>query len=68
LTLTQTLAWPIRRLADTVALQRLRRRLPNVHRGFSRSSGTLQHETDAEYLARLRILAHERFGNGRSTE
>jgi hypothetical protein len=53
-------ALPLRWLSDAVELRRLRRRLPNVHRAWSRASGKLQPESDAEYLARLRSLARER--------
>ena len=56
----EALSLPLRWLSDAVELRRLRRRLPNVHRAWSRASGKLQPESDAEYLARLRSLARER--------
>jgi hypothetical protein len=34
--------------------------LPNAHRAWSRASGKLRPESDAEYLVRLRILVRER--------
>ena len=51
---------PLRWLFDALELRRFRRRLPNAHRAWSRASGTLRPESDAEYLARLRALARER--------
>jgi hypothetical protein len=53
-------ALPLRWLSDAVELRRLRRRLPNVHRAWSRASGKLRPESDAEYLKRLRGLTCER--------
>ncbi len=50
----------MRKLSDAIEFGRLRRRLPNAHRAWSTASGKLRPETDAEYLARLRALAHER--------
>lgn len=47
-------------LSDAIEFRRLRRRLPNAHRAWSNASGKLRPESDAEYLARLRILARER--------
>ena len=62
---------PLRRLSDAIEFRRLRRLLPNAHRAWSTASGKLLPETDAEYLVRLRVLAHERErlpngGGGRS--
>jgi hypothetical protein len=54
--------YPWRSLAHSVELRRLRQRLPSVHRSWSRASGQLLPETDVEYLARLRAIAGERFG------
>ena len=54
------LSSPLGWLSDAVELRRLRRSLPNAHRAWSRASGKLRPETDAEYLARLRSLARER--------
>ena len=54
------LSSPLGWLSDAVELRRLRRSLPNAHRAWSRASGKLQPESDAEYLARLRSLARER--------
>jgi hypothetical protein len=51
---------PWRWLADAVEFRRLRRRLPNAHRAWSRASGKLRPESDAEYLVRLRDLARDR--------
>ena len=51
---------PWRWLSDAIELRRLRRRLPNAHRAWSRVSGRLRPESDAEYLKRLRDLARER--------
>jgi hypothetical protein len=51
---------PLRWLSDAIEFRRLRRRLPNVHRAWSRTSGKLCPESDAEYLTRLRALVHER--------
>jgi hypothetical protein len=56
----EALSLPLRWLSDAVEFRRLRRRLPNVHRAWSRASGKLRPETDAEYLVRLRGLARER--------
>jgi hypothetical protein len=50
----------LRWLSDAIEFRRLRRRLPNAHRAWSRASGKLRPESDAEYLARLRGLARER--------
>ena len=50
---------PFRWLFNALELRRLRRRLPNAHRAWSRASGH-RPESDAEYLLRLRALAHER--------
>jgi hypothetical protein len=54
------LSSPWRWLSDAIELRRLRRRLPNAHRAWSRASGKLRPETNAEYLVRLRALARER--------
>jgi hypothetical protein len=54
------LSSPWRWLSDAIEFRRLRRRLPNVHRAWSRASGKLRPESDAEYLARLRGLVCER--------
>jgi hypothetical protein len=54
------LSSPLGWLSDAIEFRRFRRRLPNVHRAWSRASGKLQPESDAEYLARLRSLARER--------
>ena len=54
------LSSPWRWLSDAIEFRRLRRRLPNVHRAWSRASGKLRPESDAEYLVRLRSLARER--------
>jgi hypothetical protein len=54
------LSSPLRWLFDALELRRLRRRLPNAHRAWSRASGQLRPESDAEYLVRLRALARER--------
>jgi hypothetical protein len=51
---------PLRWLFDAVEFRRLRRRLPSAHRAWSRASGQLRPESDAEYLVRLRALARER--------
>ena len=51
---------PLRWLFDALEFRRLRRRLPNAHRAWSRASGKLRPESDAEYLVRLRALARER--------
>jgi hypothetical protein len=51
---------PWRWVSDAIEFRRLRRRLPNVHRGWSRASGKHQPETKAEYLERLRAIARER--------
>jgi hypothetical protein len=55
-----TIRSPWRWVSDTIEFRRLRKRLPNVHRGWSRASGRLRPETDAEYLERLRALAKAR--------
>jgi hypothetical protein len=52
--------FPLRWISDAIEFRRLRRRLPNVHRGWSRATGKHQPETDAEYLERLRAIARER--------
>ena len=54
------LSSPLGWLSDAIEFRRLRRRLPNAHRAWSRASGELRPESDAEYLARLRSLARER--------
>jgi hypothetical protein len=54
------LSSPLGWLSDAIELRRLRRRLPCAHRAWSRASGKLRPESDAEYLARLRSLARER--------
>ena len=54
------LSSPLGWLSDVIEFRRLRRRLPNAHRAWSRASGKLRPESDAEYLARLRSLARER--------
>jgi hypothetical protein len=54
------LSSPLGWLSDVIEFRRLRRRLPNAHRAWSRASGKLRPESDAEYLERLRGLAHER--------
>jgi hypothetical protein len=54
------LSSPLRWLFDALELRSLRRRLPNAHRAWSRASGQLRPESDAEYLLRLRALARER--------
>jgi hypothetical protein len=54
------LSSPFRWFFDALELRRLRRRLPNAHRAWSRVSGKLRPEADAEYLVRLRALARER--------
>jgi hypothetical protein len=51
---------PWRWLSDAIELRRLRRRLPRVHRAWSRASGEQRPETNAEYLVRLRALARAR--------
>ena len=51
---------PLGWLFDAIEFHRLRRRLPNAHRAWSRASGKLRPESDAEYLVRLRALARER--------
>lgn len=51
---------PWRWVSEAFELRRLRHRLPNAHRAWSLSSGKHRPETDAEYLMRLRKLAHER--------
>jgi hypothetical protein len=56
----EALSSPLRWLSDAVEFRRLRRRLPNAHRAWSRASGKLRPESDAEYLVRLRGLARER--------
>jgi hypothetical protein len=57
-TLIQLSPW--RWLSDAIELRRLRRRLPRAHRAWSRASGEQRPENNAEYLARLRVLACER--------
>ncbi len=52
--------WPWRRFADAMAFRRLRRRLPGVHRAWTRTGSTVRPETDAEYLERLRAVAGQR--------
>ena len=54
------LSSPLGWLSDAIEFRRLRRRLPNAHRAWSRASGKLRPESDAEYLVRLRSLARER--------
>ena len=54
------LSSPLGWLSDAIEFRRLRRRLPNAHRAWSRASGKLRPESDAEYLERLRSLARER--------
>jgi len=54
------LSSPLGWLSDAIELRRLRRRLPSAHRAWSRASGKLRPESDAEYLLRLRILVGER--------
>ena len=54
------LSSPFRWLFNALELRRLRRRLPNAHRAWSRASGAHRPESDAEYLVRLRALVHER--------
>jgi hypothetical protein len=54
------LSSPLGWLSDAIELRRLRRRFPCAHRAWSRASGKLRPESDAEYLARLRSLARER--------
>jgi hypothetical protein len=56
----EALSLPLRWLSDAVEFRRLRRRLPHAHRAWSRASGRLRPESDAEYLVRLRGLARER--------
>ena len=56
----EALSLPLRWLSDAAEFRRLRRRLPNAHRAWSRASGKLRPESDAEYLVRLRGLARER--------
>ena len=56
----EALSLPLRWLSDAVEFRRLRRRLPNAHRAWSRVSGKQQPESDADYLVRLRSLARER--------
>jgi hypothetical protein len=51
---------PFHWLSDVLELRRLQRRLPRVHRAWSKASGKLRPESDAEYLARLRVLVRER--------
>ena len=51
--------WPIRRVCEAVELRRLRKRLQNPHRWMVRSTEGMRPETDAEYIARLRRLAHD---------
>ena len=55
-----TVISPWRWVSDALELRRLRRQFPKLHRAWSRSSGELRPETDAEYLERLRNLANER--------
>jgi hypothetical protein len=54
------LSSPLGWLSDAIEFRSLRRRLPNAHRAWSRASGKLRPESDAEYLERLRGLARER--------
>jgi hypothetical protein len=54
------LSSPLGWLSDVIEFRRLRRRLPNAHRAWSRASGKLRPESDAEYLERLRCLTWER--------
>jgi hypothetical protein len=58
--MTIKVRFPLRWITDAIEFRRLRRRLPNVHRGWSRASGKHRPETDAEYLERLRTIARER--------
>ncbi len=53
-------AWPFRRISDALELRRLRRKLPNAHRGLVNSPDGSIPETDAQYLDRLRQIEHER--------
>ena len=52
----EALSLPLRWLSDAVEF----RRLPNAHRAWSRASGKLRPESDAEYLEQLRCLTCER--------
>jgi hypothetical protein len=54
------LSSPLTWLFDALEFRRLRRRLPNAHRAWSRATGKLRPESDAEYLVRLRVLTRER--------
>jgi hypothetical protein len=58
---------PWNRLMEAIEFRRLRRRLPGVHRAWSNASGRWRPESDAEYLRRLRELAHERAALRRRT-
>jgi len=54
---------PLQRIAITFQLHIVKRRMPNVHRGWIRSDHDIEGirpETDREYLVRLRQLARER--------
>ena len=53
---------PFRAILDALELRRLRRRMPTTPRMWVREPHRLiRPENDAEYLARLRQLAAERF-------
>ena len=49
-----------RKVADGLEIRRLRHRLPFVYRGFVHARRKILVETDAEYLARLRLIHEER--------
>jgi len=55
------LSWPIRSLLDAATLRQLRRAMPGAHRLWVVAESSIRPENDAEYLARLRGLARDRF-------
>ena len=64
-TVAAPLTWPIRWMLDAAELRRLQRQMPGVHRRLlHRASDGIRHETDTEYLQRLRQMARERSSDG----
>ena len=59
----QRLSRPIQIIGDGLELRRLRRDLPNVHRRLVFAPHGIRHESDDEYLERLRAIYEERFPN-----
>jgi hypothetical protein len=62
LRIIKILKWPRRKAGDILDLRRLRRLLPSVHRRIMNTPNGVRIETDAEYLARLRLVEYERYG------